>query len=425
LSGQPDGPGRALPDEARPEEHARNTASILPRTGTDSNSTAGGWEPSNTHPSNTKVVASCLDTLYLGYRGSIPLDIARELESKRALLLAQDEAAHAAWEDGAESEVRLAGTSFVLRPSALHGYRYRLFNADLTLMVNPSPPSSVPVVMAQLRSDFLWRVGWREAAALTGNIARALLDAATAEQPPIVSRLDMCADFQSWIPCGADLDRFVCRARYRAAHHNGLDLTGFSFGRGVIVARLYDKTAELTKSGKDWMHAVWQAGGYDPSSSVWRLECQLRREALRELQLPTLPDLERRLASLWRYLLAHWLRLTVPVRSDRPERWPTDPVWQILSQPDFCSVGEEVVRLRKLGADLDRIVCGLLGYLSSYAALKGQKSLSTSMRSAERAIKRRVYQHGQPFPEIVEQKRRRLATVEPLDSSRDVGRGGA
>jgi len=148
----------------------------------------------------------------------------------------------------------VAGTSFVLRPSAHHGYRYRLFNDDLVLMVNPKPSPLVPAIMAEFRSAFLWRVGWREAAALIGNIGRALLDAPTVEQPPIVSRLDIVRRLPGLDPLPPQTSTgFVCRARYRAAHHNGPDLTGFSFGRGVIAARLYDKTVELARSGKDWM----------------------------------------------------------------------------------------------------------------------------------------------------------------------------
>jgi len=42
-----------------------------------------------------------------------------------------------------------------------------------------------------------------------------------------------------------------------AVHHDSRQFTGFTFGRDAMVARLYDKGAEIAHSGKSWMRAIW------------------------------------------------------------------------------------------------------------------------------------------------------------------------
>jgi hypothetical protein len=406
---------RELAEGAHADVPAPEHPSPLTLSESASADSARGWEPSNTHPSNTKVVASCLDTLHVGYRQALAPALAAELESKRALMLAQDEAARAAWDEGsAESEITLSGTRFVLRPSAHHGYRYRLFNDDLALFINPKPPPSVPAIMAQLRSAFLWREGWQRASALTGAIAEAFRDPSAEAQPPMLSRLDVCADFQGWVPRESDRLRFVCRARDRDSHHTAAGFTGFTLGRGVILGRIYDKTAELAVSGKQWMHVVWQAGEYDPAAPVWRLEFQLRREALREMHFSELSDIEGRLGSLWSHLTSRWLRLVVPLRGDRPERWPTDPAWQELRRADFGSIGSELLRERKRSADIARLEAQLFGLLSTRAALTGHSSLPEAVRDVEHVYRRRLTLRGEEFRDAVERKLRRLVGVRGL-----------
>jgi hypothetical protein len=44
-----------------------------------------GWVPSNTHPANTNVIASGVDTLTVGYFGDLRAELAAELEEKRRL----------------------------------------------------------------------------------------------------------------------------------------------------------------------------------------------------------------------------------------------------------------------------------------------------------------------------------------------------
>ena len=67
-----------------------------------------------------------------------------------------------------------------------------------------------------------------------------------------VSRIDLHADLQGWHLRTADLDRFVGYGRHRRAFEDnrqvfqsGSRLSGFMFGKDALVARIYDKTAEI------------------------------------------------------------------------------------------------------------------------------------------------------------------------------------
>jgi hypothetical protein len=81
-------------------------------------------------------------------------------------------------------------------------------------------------------------------------------------------------------------------------------VSGFSIGKGDIVARIYDKTLEISKSGKDWLYDLW---GIGRDVRVWRVEFQLRREALKEFAIETLDDLINRMQGLWNYCVNDWL----------------------------------------------------------------------------------------------------------------------
>ena len=373
----------------------------------------GGWVPSNTHPSNTRIVASCCDTLYVGYYGELRPGAALELERQRERLVSAREAAtdRASWQE-AEAEFRLVGTTFVHQPIGKHGYRHRLFNKDVTLLVRSSASSTAPTVTAQFRSEFLWRVGWKAATTALAEIVGSLVR--EDGRVPTVTRADLCVDFQGWIPVEEDRSRFVCRARKQSAHWDA-PFTGLVFGKSNVVARLYDKTREIVHSGKDWMRVIWSHAGYSATKPVWRLEFEVKRDGLRERGISTLDDLDRSTGALWRHLAHSWLRLVLLRPGTRIERCPTDPNWASLRVDAFeNSVDAGIVRRAAAAADIERILIGLRGYLSSYAAETGVADLGEAMRSAEAALRDRQASTGQSFQDQVQRKVRRRHGVRSL-----------
>ena len=55
-------------------------------------------------------------------------------------------------------------------------------------------------------------------------------------------------------------------------------------GSSLLSCRIYDKSREIEKSGKEWFADLWRAHGWsEDDRRVWRVEFSFKREALHEL----------------------------------------------------------------------------------------------------------------------------------------------
>jgi hypothetical protein len=181
-----------------------------------------------------------------------------------------------------------------------------------------------------------------------------------------LSRADIHIDWQggyapSLSGASEELRRFIRPGKTKWAFHGqGLHPTGYTFGRGHIQARLYDKTRETTERADDayaTLLAVRNADAFRPEQEVWRLEFQLRREGVKgfrlyappeegdeeaeveaelaaeELQhIGTLPRFFARMHELFLYLSQHWLRLVQDTGAANRSRLPMHPTWAQLRQ---------------------------------------------------------------------------------------------
>ncbi len=225
----------------------------------------------------------------------------------------------------------------------------------------------------------------------------------------LCSRVDIYADFQGWVPRPHDYDSFVTRSRrntsHVAIHHDGRRFTGFTFGRDDIVARLYDKTAELTHSGKDWMRAIW-GNRLDPSKPVWRMEFQLRRAVLAQCSLQAPEDAVKGRQDLWTYA-TEWLSLRSPRPGARRTRWPVANAWVQLSRAAIGTPQSALVRQRIRKHSESVLIRGLAGYASSLAAVAGVTDLDVTMLVSRRRVGEYMDATGRDFRDLVRAKRER------------------
>ncbi len=351
-----------------------------------------------------RVLSLGVDTLHLSARGAVRAEVWEALEAAKREAQAAEEAVPVDFE--------LTGQAFLLKPYGLRGYAYWLTSPDVELLLGRS--ERFPAGILQFHSPYLHSVGVGWAVDLIEQLLRLEVFA----HPPelVVSRVDVYADATGWKLVLADLDRFVCRGRARRgfverehAFATGRRLTGFMFGRDALVARLYDKTVEIAQRGVTWLHDLW--GERDREAPVWRLEFQYRRPVLVEFGLRSVGEVVAGVQDLWRYGAEEWLTLRTPTADPRPHRWPVDPTWcevaAVQVAPEHCGV----VRRRLVEATEARIVSGLQGYLSSWAALRESPHLRPTLEAVGPILDRYLAERGRTFEAEVRRKRARLLSV--------------
>jgi hypothetical protein len=343
-----------------------------------------------------RVLSSGIDSLYVSFSGAVDDGRLDVLEFSKAK----------AQEQGQPQVVSLAGRKAVVQPSGWGSYRYWLRCGDFDAFV--ARGRNLPSIYTRLASSFIHEIGVSKA--LTELqlfvVASLLPDMGDA----LCSRVDIYADFQGWVPRPHDYERFVTRSRRNSSHitmhHDGRQFTGFTFGRDAIVARLYDKGAEIAHSGKDWMHEVW-GDQLDPSEPVWRLEFQLRREMLAQCSIQDPGDALEKRQDLWTYA-TDWLSLRSPRPGGRRTRWPVAVVWADLSRTALGAPQNWLVRQRIRRHEESILVRGLAGYATSLAAVSGVSDLDVAMLVSRRRVGEYMDATGRDFRELVKAKRERL-----------------
>lgn len=297
---------------------------------------------------------------------------------------------------------------FTVLPRGRGRFAYVL--EDNWFSVQVSNACSLPLAHVQIRSEYLTAVGPEEAIRVLDRLI-ALLGEVRGEAT--IGRIDLYADFV----CDLDITAepafaWVKRCRTRHVHEEGDRVTGISFGPGnELSARLYDKTFEITKSGKHYLKPLWAANGWKDGQTVWRLEFQARREAFaHSLKGPALEVLAF-VGAWWRFLATEWLRLGIPSKSDETRsRWSTHPVWVALSEafdsppdaPSMCRVTKS-----RLPSD-DAIFRQGISGLSSYMAREGISDLVQGLEGFLHGVNRyhSRFMGSEGFGGYIDRKRR-------------------
>lgn len=276
----------------------------------------------------------------------------------------------------AQAQLAVGGHLFEVKDRGRGKFAYVLKDNLLDLEVRGKESGRLPLAYVQVSSELLTAEGVEGAIEHLRPIVNTL---GVLPEEPQVSRADLCVDFLTTENLEAiPLAAFLCRAINRHAYFEGRQFSGIRLGKGsVLMARLYDKTLQVKKSGQTYLYELWAAHGWDGHSTVWRLEFQLERGILVELGVRSVPELLRNLAPIWGYCTSKWLRLAVmDPQDDTPSRWPTHDLWTVLQQADFDQVQPAIrVRASRLPQDRTLYVNGL-GALTSFMASRGITDLA-------------------------------------------------
>jgi hypothetical protein len=306
-------------------------------------------------------LASGVDALYLSGWADVPDSLLARLEFAKKRAQA----------GGTPVRFVFGGIDFGLSPGGLHKYAYRLSHEFGELAIIPS--SALPPLRWQPRSEMLHGLGVESSV----DAIRTLIEFETGPVRFGVSRLDLFADWQGWLPGWADERRFVRRAKHLAADVEKGRWTGYTFGRrssGSIGGRIYDKTAEIAAGkGNPMWFEIW-GKRYLPDTPVIRVEFEFNRKALaKQFQLDTPDEVLNNLGGLWAHATEKWLTHRDLGGDSTRSRLPISAPWQAIQHPTFrgSAVGLERTTRGKTEARLENILPVLRGCFTSASAQWG------------------------------------------------------
>lgn len=386
-----------------------------------------GAPPSNTAPANyTKndlggatVLRQGVDSLYVSYPGTLARNWEQRLQGLKLAARAQEEA------DRSHAQVRLGEHLLEVSDRGQGKFAYVLADNCFRIALSGHQAESLPLAYVQISSECLTALGVRDAESSLDYIIRSL---GNVSAPANLSRVDVFVDFVADITADAWPARaWITRAHQINSHHVQGRFSGWSIGLGgAVAARLYDKTLELGRSRKDYLKPLWKAAGWQEDQTVWRIEFEFKRAALKDLDVCGIDDLDTALGPLWDYATGSWLRLTKPNDSDdNQSRWPSHPLWDALRNISWGEhEGPRLARVRKDRAPSDEaLFINGLGGITSFMAREGITDLGEGfgefLARAHRFHDLHGRAKGQSFEKYVqtkvENKGRRYNTIENTD----------
>jgi hypothetical protein len=350
-----------------------------------------------THP-GLRELASGVDALYLSASPAVSMVLFEDLAGLR----------QGAQEAGSEVSMWVGGEEFGVSGGGFNRYRYCLKHENAWIGFTPS--EHLPSVYVQLRAPFLHAVGVPAAVEWVTSVVEALT---SARVDWTVSRVDLFADVQGWVPDADDRHRMVCRAKAVATYEDNGALTGFLFGKrrsGTILARIYDKTRKIGEDGDMWWFDKW---GPDCNSgqAVWRVEFELHRAVLSQCELETVADTLASLDRLWAYAADRWLTLRDdPGTDETRSRWPVCEVWRKVQSVSLRgeSIGLERVYRGQREGSLVRLLPFLRGYLTSAGAVLDRSSLDALLPKIRAILLADEERTGVAFETLVSMKQKQL-----------------
>jgi hypothetical protein len=260
--------------------------------------------------------------------------------------------------------------NFHMMPNGSKGFEWLLISNDFALKIGKWATSKTrPNIMAEIRSEMLWRVGAKESCSFISNMISEIGFEISIIKP---SRVDLCVDVLFPRPVwNKDLiDYAVTKAFERAFYmQKAHQLKGIAIGKGDLTARMYDKALEIKQqSHKIWMFDIWGIPKISKNKVMLRIEFQMRREILKEVKANTLIDLFEKQPNIWAYCTKKWLTFKDNIGAHRDKR-KMMPWWTVIQDGYEKAQGAHpAIRKHIMKADMERLTCQAFGILISIMA---------------------------------------------------------
>jgi len=367
-----------------------------------------------------RVISFGIDALVLGFRcnlaGHLRMVIGFAVADEHDKRHKKDAA-----KAGRDPVVRLGGVTWQVLAGQGKNRDAILKCEHARVTIGKEAQTTTPNLSFNFSASTLWNLGLEGAWRWAEGVAQNVHDESEGEGDvlPVLSRLDLTMDVLNVDFCHdestgpvwctrANMTRYDDgkipvedkegigqRTYHRAANY----CTGWSWGKGQQVSRIYRKCEEiLAISGKTWFLELWAAQGgvliglKRDKDRVWRIEYQLRRELLKKFvvamyregklhsgTLDSLEALKTALPLLWRYCTGSrttsgWLSWRVKDGLDDAKRstWRHRDEWRMIQQGpekfgyEFHGEPLKLDNSRRVRAEA--MVPALGGYLETMAA---------------------------------------------------------
>lgn len=282
--------------------------------------------------------------------------------------------------DDIESPFRVpGGLSFNLQRTGAGKYNYVLKSGDITLMFsNHKADAPFPNCRIEIGSVSCWEPGWEY---IFYRLCSWLKIYGASIKQEKISEFHITADLLDvdFTETGFD-DRFqwITRSNKWKVEGEFDDSNYIAFGKGDMMLRVYDKTAEIKRNGAKSaiFHSIWRKQINRTPEHVTRIEYQMRRPVFKEFQINTVADLRRNQNSVWQYCVSQWSRFCsdkVDRKNKNHQRSATAFIWSVVQALKFKK-GRiyKLVRKKVLLSNIDSLKKQAAGCLLSVCAALGQ-----------------------------------------------------
>lgn len=312
--------------------------------------------------------------------------------------------------------INFKNIDFVISPAGRKPYTYVLLNNDFTLkLAKEVTIGRFPEVFIELRSQFLWKLGYKQVYDFIKEWVSTWAEIIT----DVVSRADLSTDIKGFPDI--KIENVVSRARKRKSYlefipiqqgeiyYYGSKITGWVFGSGPLMIRIYDKLSESKIVHKEWFQDLWKQGGWDGKSGVTRVEIQLKREFLKDFNVTTFESFEEALGDIFRYVTQDWLTLREPSGDKNRSRWPVTPFWSEVqtSISNFGKIyGLARGRIKEVKGNI--LIPQVAGLITSIGATKDNFTLEDLRYEVNRHFRKK----GLTTEDAISEKRKRNSEFE-------------
>jgi hypothetical protein len=203
--------------------------------------------------------------------------------------------------------------------------------------------------------------------------------------------MDLFCDVQGWRLDGDERDRFKCRATHRVLDEEGGAFGSVRFGQrstGTVLARIYDKTAEVRAKGHDYWFDVW-GSKWDNDSTVLRVEFEIGRQGLADFLVDTPEEALAQAPAMWGALTEKWLTFRERSTDTTDARWLVAEEWEAVQAATIrgSAIGLERARRRQERGNIRVLLPAFVGYLASVSERCGATTLDEALGVARSLVR--------------------------------------